>query len=132
MSNTSVLSDVEILSLQLLALVSFDRVPFSCIDCDDKTKKSMNCDLSSEEADGFFDLVFDIHLNSCPYNFIMPIHYEYMSKYNFLQEFPAAVAHWGEWTPREWETYQTFKSYCNKLLSIEQERAAKKQEQPKP
>ena len=85
------LSDEEVISLQVLALLMFDKLPMNCSDCEeDKTgtiMKKYNCNLEDEgEESVFYAGEFGLEFTTCPMNYVLPIHYEFIDKYNFLQE----------------------------------------------
>ncbi len=124
----SALSDEEILSLQVLSLLRFDRIKFKCYSCEDDNKQVMNCNMEREGESVFYSPEFQIEFETCPINYIVPCHYDFIDKYNFLQEFPHTMTSYEETLPNFWAAYQLFKGYCNKF---ELEDMDKKQEQNK-
>lgn len=126
--SSNYLTDEEELSLNLLALILFERVPFSCNKCalsENAICKDYNCtgaedpepiDPDSEESVLYIPEI-QTEFTSCPAHFINPEHYTFFDKYNYIQEFPHTMPSWEDCDPRFWESYKLFKGLYNKYAN---------------
>ena len=127
------LEEEEELSLNIMALIQYERVPFSCIKCSKSEEdengvslcKTLNCTGSAdpqpidEESESSVAYVADLQteFSSCPVHFIIPDHYTFLDKYCYIQEFPHTMPTWEEVDARFWASYQLYKGLTNKYAN---------------
>ncbi len=127
MASTYLTAEEE-LSLNIMALIQYERVPFSCIKCsmsDDNICEQYNCTGPSdptplnEDSEESVAYVSEIQTEfpSCPIHFIVNDHYNFLDKYSYIQEFPHTMPSWEEVDPRFWESYKIYKGLTNKYAN---------------
>lgn len=105
------MNQYERISLNILAWRSGhpDSFPYSCSTCSDEMKKEMNCDMTCPK-DVIEDPEEEIILQSCPINYIINSHYDFLDKYWYVKEFPGTMPPYEQCDKKFWELFAYYRS----------------------